>query len=258
MKKLALGIFIVLMVFGCVVAFTHAQYGVVGVHKGDWIKYGNFAFYYHTNDSYYNSHTNPALYEQAHVNKTEWQQMTVTNVSQSWVYYNITTHYKNGTESYSNSSIDVYHGFFKYSTVQYPVISANLNVGEMIYNDSMLPFFPIISSELNRTYGTSTRLTNVVNETEHWIDTRAGYSFNGTVDITTTYFWDKATGMKTEYLYTNTERFGNGTTFWSVSYSTIDTNNWVIPEYGAWQPALIFIASASAILFCRKRFQNRN
>lgn len=258
MKKTAPGVLMFLVILGSCIAFVNAQYGNVGVHKGDWIKYGNFVFSYRTNDSYYNSHMNPALVEQAYVNQTEWQQMTVTNVSQPWMYYNITTHYKNGTESYTNSSINVYNGFFTYSTQLYPLISANLNVGDTIYNNSMLPYFPIISSEANQTYGSSTRLTNVANETQHMNDTRTGYSFNGTFDIITKYFWDKATGMKTEQIETNTERFGNGTTFWSVSHSTIDTSSWVIPEYVGWQSAIIVLtASTFAILICKKHFLKR-
>lgn len=249
MKELPL-----LVLVACALLLTttvRAEYGLVGVKKGDYFTYGNFILHYSSDDPFYASSKPFDVTNLLYINETEWRQITIKNVTGTRVFLDTSVHYKNGTESNSSNDVDVRSGF---GTAFCMVISANLSLNDPIYNRTFLS----ISSVTNRSYEVGTRLTVCADETFHMNDTRIEGSVveNGTLDIVTFWYWDRASGMVAEYSSTHTELFGNYTTTWSWSYSITSSNLWTVPEYAAWLPmAMIIAISTPAILVGKKRFQ---
>jgi hypothetical protein len=198
-----------------------AQTRTVGVHVGEWFKYGEVS-------------ANGTL--QAQYQNVESWIMTVTNVSGTNVTVQLVTNFKNETSS-SPASIegDVVGGNgFENSLL---VISANLEAHDAIYSSQAFSSYTI-NETINKAYLHSTRPTNhLMMSNEH---------LNGE------FYWDKATGMLVEVSEELINPLGPETTCY-LSFKIVDSSVWVVPEFPSWIPLFALFVALTLIVAAHKR-----
>ncbi len=181
----------------------------VGVKVGDMVKYGNFR-------SLWSSESPSAVPPQIlfNVNNTLSVVNTVLDVSNITVSYESRTIYRNGTEQVEVKSVEVIYGS---SMGNLPFVGADLIVGDRVSLAEDFPPYRINSTSL-REYCGVMRQTNLLNVTQ--VYTYTAYR--------TKLYWDKATGLLTEYRVNYTELDENNALSLSlISYSLVDNNVWI-------------------------------
>lgn len=185
----------------------------VGVKAGDMVKYGNFRSLWASESS---SAVPPQLLYD--VNNTLSVVNTVLNVSSGIVSLESRTIYRNGTEQVEEKSIDVIYGV---SLGNLPIVPANLAAGDRVSLATELPPYRINSTSL-RDYCGIMRATNLLNVTQVYAHTAYRMKL----------YWDKTTGLLTEYNVHYSELDENDALSLSlISYSMTDNNVWIgIPD----------------------------
>jgi hypothetical protein len=184
----------------------------VGVKVGDWAKY-DFAINWSSNDP------NPPLPRPpSWVFDIEWLMTSVQAVVDTRITFQLTMHFKNGTEQTQTLLMDVNTG---YDNTTFFYISANLSKGDRIYSPR---YWPTINETITRVYADVAREVNHLNisVTEYYRDYLWSRSLNA--------YWDRITGVLCEYeaLLTITHRRGYVTSI-STALKLIETNIWVAP-----------------------------
>jgi PKD repeat protein len=181
----------------------------VGVKVGDMVKYGNFR-------SLWASESPSAVPPQIlyTVNNTLYVVNTVVDVSNITVSFESRTIYRNGTEQVEVKNIEVIYGS---SLGNLPILAADLEAGDRVSLAEDFPPYCINSTSL-RDYCGVMRQTNLLNVTQ--VYTTTAYR--------TKLYWDKATGLLTEYRVNITELTEDDALSLSlISYNMVDNNVWI-------------------------------
>jgi hypothetical protein len=212
-----------------------AQTTTVGVSPGN-------IFYYNYNllwDSTDPTATTPAEYIE--LNKTQLIQIGIKSVSGSLINMDMTAHFRNGTENTQNGNIDV-----DKSIIDLPygflIIRANANQNEKIYPSGG---HATITETIPRTYPNGTRQTN------HYISES---TTTDTYEKTEIYF-DRITGVATEYYYELRETSNSYVTTTKETAILDSSILWIIPEFPAYAILLILAFTSLAIALYVKKLR---
>ncbi len=211
----------------------------MGVKEGDWIKYGNF--------SVVSTGPEPTHF-QKELNKTDLMLITVQTILATNITYEVDWHFKNGTDLIFTDWIDVVSGVNPDSKLTDPFaffISTNLPVGAGLYNVATGPFVGWeINETINREY------LGIVGETQHT------NILSSLIGATHTYniYWDKGSGVLTEYNYSMTVVYPSSPTI-EVHFEIIESNpTWPIPEFpNSILIPLFMMATLLAVIMYRKK-----
>jgi len=127
-KIVSLTLLLVFLLFAMVMTAS-ATTRIVGVNVGDWFKYSDITVNWSSNDP---SATLPEVYKD--LNETQWFDVTVTLISGTNITGQLTTHYKNGTETTFGGWVDIDTGNGENLTLGF--ISANLVAGDTLYTSA--------------------------------------------------------------------------------------------------------------------------
>ena len=225
-KKIVLSTLILLFLMFATVMKVSAQ-RTVGVSSGDSFRYSE-SVSWSSNDP--NAKPDPTLIDE---NNTQWIQIYVTSVSGTNITFQMTGHYKNGTEVGFGGWEDIRTGNGVNSSAFF--ISANLDIGESVFDGVS----SIINETVSRTYiGGGARDTNHFNASSS--------SENQTLNMN--YYWDKLTGALVELQFETVNQTGTYTTTSLVDSQIIYTDLWTVPEFPNWTLTLIMLASLTPII----------
>ena len=206
-----------------------------GVKADDWVKYGGFIATWNSSDP-----TVEPSSRLIDINETEWVVDTVQDVSGTTIKYETVTHYKNGTENTRVSYVDVNTGG---GDGTFTFISSGLVEGDSVYASAEFQATQI-NETISRTYMGVTLETNYLNLE---VPVELGYAWF------LQFYWDRATGILTEWMR---EEIYVGETFTassSVSFRIVGSSTWAgfpVAEAGpdqtvAANTSVTFDASAS-------------
>jgi hypothetical protein len=237
-RIVSLSLMLTFLLFALATAAS-AQTRVAGVSVGNKFKY-SLSVSWGSNDP--NATPSQDIIDQ---NNTEWAQLEVTAVSGTNITAQMTAHYKNGTgDATRGGSIDVNTGVGQNFTGF--VISANLGVGDSLYNSSTFNAM-IINDTMSRSYASGARATNHINVT---------MPIGGGVNQTVNDYWDKSTGVLVEGLIETVNQTATYTTTSLVHIQITSSDVWTVPEFPTWAPVLlilIVITSGTMIIAKQRR-----
>ncbi|KON32421.1 hypothetical protein AC478_00275 [miscellaneous Crenarchaeota group-1 archaeon SG8-32-3] len=177
----------ILLIFLCLtvasIMIVNAETSVVGVSQGDIFEYDIVAEW----NSAFTDETPAELIE---LNQTEWIRITVTEVSGTVITTDVTTHYRNGTETNSDSACDIDTGDL--SGEGPPFIGANLGRNDLVNPVASEPWY--INETVTRNYKDGPRETNHLRLEDTEVSETVG-EFTQIFD----YYFDKSTGALVEY-----------------------------------------------------------
>jgi PKD repeat protein len=184
---------------------------VAGVKVGDMAKYGNFL-------ALWASESPDAVTPQNYinVNNTLYLINTVQAITDNTVSFESRTIYRNGTDYIQYIDVNVASGT---GPGNLTFVAAGLEAGDRVYNTEAFSGIRINSTTL-REYCGVMRETNTVNATEALSDVAVAFY--------TQLYWDKATGLLVEHLWSYSEYSQEG--YWSgatIMYNMVDNNVWV-------------------------------
>jgi hypothetical protein len=207
-----------------------------GVSSGDTFTYGNFNFYWYSNDP---NASAPA--EWADIENAEWFSVTVENVVDKNITGSLVVHFNNGTEETEGGWVDVNTGDDANMSMFF--ISAGLSSGDSIYSSVDYSGW-IINETIPRTYDGDIRDTNQYNMTMEYSMGEI-YMFSSM-----NFYWDKTTGALVEMsmIVNQTMTY---TTEYSISVELTGSNVWVVPEFGLPQ-TLLLLASLTLVTLAYK------
>lgn len=184
MTKLAvMTILLILSLTVASIMIVNAETSVVGVFQGDMFEYDIVAEW----NSAFTDETPAELIE---LNQTEWIRITVTEISGTVITTHVTTHYRNGTETNSDSACDIDTGDL--SGEGPPFIGANLGRKDLVNPAASEPWY--INETVTRNYEDGPRETNHLRLEDSEISETVG-EFTQIFD----YYFDKSTGALVEY-----------------------------------------------------------
>lgn len=190
----------------------------VGVKVGDWVEYGNFNVIWDSTDP--GAQLPPDL---EFLTNTLWIKTATQAISGTNITFEFTIHLGNGTEQTNTWSIDVDAG----RGFPFYFISANLSAGDTTYGgDVNYPPGPIINATLHVEYLGQHRETNHLNITRFFEDFHGWKNYHESYN----YYWDRTTGILTQYSYQRSYLSGteNYSTSALTSFRIVDTNvRWV-------------------------------
>jgi hypothetical protein len=212
-----------------------AQTIVIGVTKGNTFDY-NYTLLWETTDP---SAKPPADYIE--MNNTQWFRLSIADVSGYLIRVETTLHFKNGTETIKNGTVDTYH-----EAINVPfgflLIRANSNPNERIYPDGSNT---IVNETITRTYPNGNRETNrFITE----FTTESTYE-------RTEIFFDRATGAAVEFQYEGREKSGSYETTTKEIITIQSSNVWTIPEFPAYAILLILTFTSLFIVLYGKKLR---
>jgi hypothetical protein len=210
----------ILLIFLCIIVtnilIVNAETSVVGVSQGDIFEYDIVAKW----NSAFTDETPAELIE---LNQTEWIRISVSEVSGMVITTQVTTHYRNGTETNSESACDIETGDMTGDGP--PFISANLGRNDLVNPAASEPWY--INETVTRNYKDGPRETNHLKLEDTEVSETVG-EFNQIFD----YYFDKSTGVLVEY---TSEFFYSGLE--SVTSSKlISSNVWLADGDNGLQP----------------------
>ena len=185
-------------------------------------------------------------------NETDWQKYTITDIDGTTVTFEVVTHWKNGTETTSELTIDITS-----DQTNFWVIEANLESGDQLRDEFYLfdfLYFPprYLNDSTPVDYETETREANVLDYEQPVV--------NMEDSIHSTMLWDKESGVLVRYynVMNNTSSLGDKY-FVIFEIELVDANLWVIPEFPTGTVMLfVFIAvTVSIAIYRRKKLKRR-
>jgi len=217
----------------------------VGIKVGDWFKYkGTLRLW--EGDAF-----PPLLLDRLQTwNASDWMEYTVTDIEEFIVTFEVTTHWKDGTETVDTLEEDMMN------SMNPMVIGANLTEGTEIRPETEFLGYPVLAKFLNasvmREYESGSRETNVLTYTD---DVLGNYYHQE-------YLFDKETGIRVYYQSNATDVVDITENRYSyiATFELIETNveNWiVIPEFPTGTVMLlIFVAiTVCAGIYRRKKLK---
>jgi len=182
---------------------------IVGVEAGVWVKYGNITTSWSSND--------PEAKRPDSLN-IEWINNTVQTVYRN-ITFQYVIHYKNDTETMDRACIHLYTGE---GNGTFWFVSAGLIPCESIYASPEWTDWKI-NETVYKTYAGVTRDTNYLTMTQSQIIPNDPLQ---NITLSVDYYWNKVTGVLTEYQELFLNQTGSYTTSWSLSYRIVNTNLW--------------------------------
>jgi len=183
------------------------------------------------------------------INNSDWERLTVNDVFETTITFEIVTHYKDGTEETQTFNEDI-TSWLHVGLTTVMAIGANLTVG-----DEALPPLPIFDwPALTIKETTDIEYKDVTRETNYceWNTTEAGVN-------TFQLYFDKATGILVKYVNNITSGVvEEGNVAWESVYELVDASVWVIPEFPTGTVMLlIFVAVTVCIdIYRRKKLKH--
>jgi len=214
----------------------------VGIKVGDWFKYkGTLRLW--EGDAF-----PPLLLDRLQTwNASDWMEYTVTDIEEFIVTFEVTTHWKDGTETVDTLEEDMMN------SMNPMVIGANLTEGTEIRPETEFLGYPVLAKFLNasvmREYESGSRETNVLTYTD---DVLGNYYHQE-------YLFDKETGIRVYYQSNATDVVDITENRYSyiATFELIETNveNWiVIPEFPTGTVMLlIFVAITVCVGIYRRK-----
>ena len=233
MNRLAIGAFLLFLLCFTISGITIAQTQTVGVKQGD-------VFEYDMSTSFSSTLTSTLPAALVELNQTEWIRVTVTEVSGSQISTQVTTHYRNGTETSLDGSSDIETGEGSGGP---PFIGVNLGKNDLINPSASEPWY--INETVTRTYNDVPRETNHL-RLEHTEESDTVGEYTQIRE----YYFDKSTGVLVEY---TSEISFTGQT--SITRSKLTSSNvWLVHGDGGTQQdahtdtsTIMYVAAAAAI-----------
>jgi hypothetical protein len=206
----------------------------IGVNQGDTFTYDISVYFSSSNQQV----TYPDVF--LDLNKTEWYKVAITGVSGSRVSSQVTTHYKNGTETTSSGDVELESGS---NTGYWNIIASNLNVNDKFrpsgsdslkVTETITRSYPNGQREANRVVGDFPVHDSLGDYTEHF-------------DC----YYDRKTGMPVE---------SHQTVYFSSPSMQIEsvailreTTVWVVPEFPPLLILSLVIAAITLITIAYKK-----
>ena len=245
-KKITLAMLLSVFMLSVLVVPSLSQDVTVGVSVGDWFMYETTILDWTVDpgvpfppDQY-----TEFLYT---YNETDWQKYTVTDIVGTTVTFEVLSHWKNGTETTSELTIDITS-----DQTNFWVIDANLESGDQLRDEFYLfdfLYFPprYLNDSILVDYETETREVNVLDYEQPTV--------NMEDSIHSTMLWDKESGVlvKMEAIMNNTSSLGQKY-FAIYEIELVDANLWVIPEFPTGTVMLlVFVAVTVSIAVYRRK-----
>lgn len=195
-----------------IIAKAQTEEVVVGVDEGDWVKYGDILAEWNS------THMNPDP-EFVELNNTLWFRNEVSDIKDTLIFFRQTTQFEDETQKTLMFHVDVYTGEGNGSLM---FISSGLSRNYYLYPASAAPAW--INETTTRTYAGVTREVNqLTTTTQFTIDDPPNVAHT-----TTSYFWDRETGVLTERFGFGTisDQTGSQIASWTMSDKIVETNLW--------------------------------
>ncbi len=179
----------------------------------------------------------------ASLNDTEWISTSIIGVSGTSVTLQMTTHFKNGTDSTQVGITDITTGD---GNVTNWVVAANLNPNDPLYTTGEYSAWKI-NETIVRTYPGGARNTNHLNMSTE-INMTGIYQYSSI-----NFYWDKSTGVMVEMSMEMVTQTNPSQTNMLATMKIVESNIWVIPEFPALTPALVVLILLTATVILYKR-----
>jgi hypothetical protein len=203
----------------------------VGVKAGDWIKYGQLSI------TWNGTETEPSYITEE--KKVDWVKMEVENVTGTTIGLNMTSHYKNGTQTSVTGSVDLNSSTGMSGSRFF--IAANLKSGDPLGMNSQ-PNAPKINQTTTGIYAGAYRNINVLEVTS--VSTSVLY---GNQTSTFKFYWDQSTGFLVE-MYMKQPYTGNSNAYTETSVKATETNMWSADLLGTLANNLVYIVAGIAVV----------
>jgi len=217
----------------------------VGIEVGDTFKYKGTLVSWESESASFPP--TPAWEYLQTYNESDWIEYKVTDIDELFVTFEVTTHWKNGTETVSTLEENMT------STTPLTAIGANLTEGTEIRPESIHGGQPmparILNASIMREYESGPKETNVMIWDWNFFDVVYHYE----------YLFDKETGIKVYFQSSVTDAFDASLNTFSCNCTLelIETNveSWtVIPEFPTGTVMLlIFVAVTVSICLLQKK-----
>jgi hypothetical protein len=203
---------------------------VPGVKTGDWIKYGQFSITWSGNG------TEPSYITEE--KKMDWAKMEVENVTGTTIGLNMTSHYKNGTQTSVTGSVDLNSSTGMSGSRFF--IAANLKSGDPLGMSSQ-PNAPKINQTTTGIYAGAYRNINVLDFTV------VSTSVQGNQTVTGKFYWDQSTGVLVE-MHVKQPDYVNPGAYTEISVKATETNMWSVDLLGLLSNNLVYIMAGIAVV----------
>jgi hypothetical protein len=203
---------------------------VPGVKTGDWIKYGQFSITWSGNG------TEPAYITEE--KKMDWAKMEVENVAGTTIDLNMTSHYKNGTQTSATGSVDLNSSTGMSGSRFF--IAANLRSRDPLGMSSQ-PNAYTINQTTTGIYAGAYRNIDVLDFTV------VSTSVQGNQTVTGKFYWDQSTGVLVE-MHVKQPDYVNPGAYTEISVKATETNMWSADFLGTLSNNLIYIIAGIIII----------
>ena len=243
MKKNILTMLLSVFLLSALTVPTLSQDVTVGVSVDDWFRYKGTLVSWESDGEPFP----PMMMEYLETyNASDWLEYKVTDIDAEIVTFNVTVHWKDGTETVNTLEENIT------STQPMKLIGANLAEGTEVraaYTDDWGIEYParILNASIMREYESGQRETNVLIFDQDMLGVNIFH-----------YEWlfDKETGLLVYSQDSATDAQGlQGTFTYNVTFELIETNLWiVIPEFPTGTAMLlIFVAVTVSIAIYRRK-----
>lgn len=248
-KKIILMVLLSVFLLSAMIVPALSQYDWdVGIEVGDSFKYVGTLHFWEGTASF------PPMYLEylQTYNESDWIDYTVTAIEAENVTFEVTTHWKNGTDTISTMTDDMM------SSQSMMVIGANLEEGTEIRAAWTEPTWGIeydariLGAPVMREYESGTRETNVLIYDQNIFGNIFHYE----------YLFDKETGIQVYYQNSGTDvmDMNSDTYSYNCTLELLETNvaEWiVIPEFSTGLiMLLVFVAvTVTTVVYCRKHLK---
>ena len=203
---------------------------VPGVKAGDWMKYGQISITWSGNG------TEPSYITEER--KMDWAKLEVENVTGTIIGLNMTSHYKNGTQTSVTGSVDLNSSTGMSGSRFF--IAGNLKSGDPLGMGSQ-PNAPTINQTTTGIYAGANRNINVLDFT------MVTTSFQGNQTVTGKFYWDQSTGVMVE-MYMKQPDYSNPGAYTEMSVKATETNMWSADLLGTLANNLVYIVAGIAVV----------
>jgi hypothetical protein len=221
-----------------------AQVRTVGVSLGDLFKY-TVTFDLSSTDP---NVTIPPY--SVSLNDTEWMSTSIIDVSNppapANVIVQMTTRFKNGTETTQRGTTDVESGIGNMTNW---VVAADLNPNDAVYTEDIYSTW-LINETIVRTYPSGTRNTNHFN-TSTESNMTGFYQY-----YSQNFYWDKSTGIMVEMSFSQITQTSVSQTIMSGKITMSESSVWVVPEFPTWT-LILLILIVLTIAIATKKYRER-
>lgn len=232
-----------------------ATASILGVQVGDWAKYSIVFEYTSSAEELMPSYLRDALQQ---AKERDWQNVTVKNIKDIDVTFEVVTHVKNGTSLTNTYLVNILTGE---GNITFPVlVAANLQEHAPIIDD---PDAPIVNKTSTMNYAGANRKVNfipIVAGNVGWNIEQQRYVIEGNGSLRYFYF-DKETGFLCQFELLTKGVEASYVLLTRMNIVMRQTNLWVPETFSGWGwwvvGAAIIIVPAMLFYFSRTRKKKR-